>query len=61
MEKNLSLLGAKFDVILYYIFLVGAKSKEHLAIIIVIKREWKFTKCFYKKLSCNIYQKMKPW
>jgi hypothetical protein len=39
MEKNLSLLGAKFDVILYYIFLVGAKSKEHLAIIIVIKRE----------------------
>jgi hypothetical protein len=46
---------------LYYIFLVGAKSKEHLAIIIVIKREWKFTKCFYKKLSCNIYQKMKPW
>jgi hypothetical protein len=38
MENNLSLLGAEFETILYHIFLVEAKKKEHLAIVIVIKK-----------------------
>jgi hypothetical protein len=35
--KNNLLLGTKFDTILEHIFLVGAKRKECLFIIIVVK------------------------
>jgi hypothetical protein len=37
-KKNPSLMGAKFDIICTTFFLVGVKRKEHLAIIILIKK-----------------------
>jgi hypothetical protein len=37
-------LGINFDAILWHILLMRAKNKEHLTIIIIIKKEWKIVK-----------------
>jgi hypothetical protein len=65
MKNNLSLLGTKFDTILEHIFLVGAKRKECLFTIIVVKIKItnykKNCKQIYSNsIGCNIYKKMKP-